>query len=522
MKTKDICKNLPFILLFISFQGIKGELKAQTAPLFKTTSTEVHRAVLKDSAWTAEAIIDRIHFVRYDQKGRIKAENSLDPKGNALAKILYVYDKDGRIIEEITASSQQGGVQHIYQYFYDSQGRLEGKKQLNASREVLTTDTILRNSLGLVCCRLHNGIYISPKKEITKYIETVNITYDEEGKVTQVFENNTLNKNVKPNVRKLSKNDTIPLKRFSEGSFIRRYKTPKNKKIDFVYDEFGNWTKRTEYDGTTPEYIITRDIVYAGENNDWGDLLLNGKVKSVCQTSYVAIPKGPQKIDKGEKKGTFFTIKFDKEGRKISEEHFSETGILQGSTEYEYNENNEIQKEIHKSASGKIEKIFQCSFSNKGSLRHKSVLNANGELVSKGVFRSDYEGNCVNEFWFNPDGTKISEFHYIYDPYGQLIDKEILVPNETNEEYKPIKYRWNTHGRIAHKWIGWAQQKKHYSYQYSSRGEIVSGTEPGEDQTEVSYMYKFAYDDKENWKTRIKYINNTPVIYEDRIYTYYD
>lgn len=37
---------------------------------------------------------------------------------------------------------------------------------------------------------------------------------------------------------------------------------------------------------------------------------MRGKVKKVQQRSYVAIAKGPQAVDKGEKKGQFFVYEF--------------------------------------------------------------------------------------------------------------------------------------------------------------------------------------------------------------------
>ena len=49
----------------------------------------------KDTAWAAGAVVDQIHFVRYDRNGRKIAENSLKPDGSADSKIIFVYDKAG-------------------------------------------------------------------------------------------------------------------------------------------------------------------------------------------------------------------------------------------------------------------------------------------------------------------------------------------------------------------------------------------------------------------------------------------
>ena len=42
---------------------------------------------------------------------------------------------------------------------------------------------------------------------------------------------------------------------------------------------------------------------------------MRGKVKKVQQRSYVAIAKGPQAVDKGEKKGQFFVYEFGENGQ---------------------------------------------------------------------------------------------------------------------------------------------------------------------------------------------------------------
>lgn len=68
---------------------------------------------------------------------------------------------------------------------------------------------------------------------------------------------------------------------------------------------------------------------------------------------------------------------------------------------------------------------------------------------------------------------------------------------------------------------GWYISKPAYvSVQY--QGELISGTERPEGQTEeVKYVYKFHNDNQGNWKIRIKYIDDVPVVYEEREYTYY-
>ena len=173
---------------------------------------------------------------------------------------------------------------------------------------------------------------------------------------------------------------------------------------------YGNWIKRTEYNGAIPEFIVMRHIEYAGQDDtDYKKLLLQGKVKSVYQTSYIALPNGPDIINRGQKKGIFFIYQFDKNGRKTVTSHFSNAGIPEGSTEFVYDVNGYIEKEVHKSTTAKIESTAQMHYDDEGRVKSKALLDANGEMQRKTIFRYDGEGNCIAELCFNKDGSKYSD-----------------------------------------------------------------------------------------------------------------
>lgn len=50
---------------------------------------------------------------------------------------------------------------------------------------------------------------------------------------------------------------------------------------------------------------------------------------------------------------------------------------------------------------------------------------------------------------------------------------------------------------------------------------MISGTEPVQGQADVEYVYKFYNDEHGNWKKRVKFFNDVPVLYEEREYVYY-
>lgn len=523
--TTTILRKTAFLLL--TFPLIPLTLPAQKTagkPQIKTIRTTVHQAIQEDTSWVAGAIVDQVHFVRFNRYGRKLVENSLKPDGSADRKIIYYYDEKGRVKEEVSITAKAGGVDRIFQYFYDEKGRVNGKKILDTERNVVNTDTIIRNEAGQVVKRIHNGTMIrTTDKQQTNYQETVEIKYNKQGEAVNVFEQSTLTKNTRNKGRALAKRDTLPLTYYSEGAF-RRFNAPDKKKVNLVYDEFGNWVKRTEYNGVNPEYIVVRSIEYDENISDRDKLHLKGKVRSVKQTSYFAVPKTRSAILKGKKKGVFFTHHLDREGRITSTEHFSETGIPLGKTDYVYDDKNNLQKEVHKSPQGKtISTILWTSYDSNGNIRNKTLLDAEGNVLRKGIFRYDYEGNCIIEAWFNADGTKFNHFAYQYDSYGQQISKQIVVAPEGAEgtEYEPVKRQWNARGRLVEEWIGTPQNTRHYTYIYNKQGEVISGTESINEGAAAKFIYKFYNDPQGNWKKRIKFVDDKPTIYEERQYTYY-
>ena len=50
---------------------------------------------------------------------------------------------------------------------------------------------------------------------------------------------------------------------------------------------------------------------------------------------------------------------------------------------------------------------------------------------------------------------------------------------------------------------------------------MISGTEPVQGKADAKYVYKFYNDEYGNWKKRVKFFNDVPVLYEEREYVYY-
>ncbi|MFW9599429.1 MAG: hypothetical protein ACMV1C_02910, partial [Bacteroides graminisolvens] len=158
-----------------------------------------------------------------------------------------------------------------------------------------------------------------------------------------------------------------------------------------------------------------------------------------------------------------------------------------------------------------------------GRLRAVSVYDKQGKNYKTEVYRYDLEGNRVVEAAFLSDGTKCKELRYKYNSYGLPVESEVVQQSDKEATIYPFKREWDFEGRLlAEATLLLPGVGRHiYTYRYNSKGQIIGGTEQPDGQPIVTYIYKFNKDDVGNWKIRIKYVDDVPVLYEEREYTYY-
>lgn len=454
-----------------------------------------YKAVQKDTAWVPGAVVARIYFAKFDWLGRKRVENLLDPDGSVYKKFLYIYGADGRIKEEMEVFAKQN-LAYIYGYEFDEKGKLVKVLRMNANRE---PDTSLIGG-------------DKAAQQVKRYSTEFNMNGEIESEAT------------KPHAK-----DSVRLLLRSQ-QFIYEPLAPKMKRVDYTYNAFGHWVKRIEYEGAIPQFIVLRQLEYAGVETDWDRLLLNDRVKSVTQTSYEAIPHGPETIDRGKKQGLFFRYEFDEKGRRTVDASFSSTGVPGPVKKFVYDAEGNVLTESRMLPDGKMESTLIWSYSPEGDMRSKLLRNSAGEVLQKGMFRYDAEGNCVSETWFLLDGSKYSEFRYLYDSYGQQGERNVRVRpavaeggGAISEEYCSLKRSWNFGGRVSEEWVTLPDGGQLLrTYTYSAKGKLISGTEQLNDQPEVKYVYKFFNDDRGNWVKRIKFVADVPTVYEERTYIYYE
>lgn len=513
------CKILGLLLLLAAGSAV---LRAQDQPGIKNIRTVVYEPLLKDTTWVTGKVVDYITFVKYDSKGRTMVENRLKPDGSPHGKLVYVYNSAGQVSREIYATADRG-VSDCWNYTYDEKGRLNSIVSMNGQEDTLQIVSALYDEAGKVL-----------KKYSKDYVKNRSwgrqVLYNAEGMPEKVILIDGPDGNMeRVGEYRVESWDTLTLKRKGVLRLgkMRVVKDNNQKNPIRKIDEAGNWTERFEgcNESGEPNFIIRRDIEYGGGGNDREKIPVRGKVKKVQQRSYIAIAKGPQAVDKGEKKGQFFVYEFGENGRKIKEERFTEAGVCREKIQYEYDETGNLLKESHYTPAGVLTVNKNYGYDKEGRLKHCSILDDKGEIIQRDIFRYDIEGNMVQEAGYLTNGTKCSEFRYIYDSYGQQIERKVLLQPEGSDPVGSVRRGYNFQGRVVFEeyFSPDGTPQSQHTYRYNTKGELISGTECPEGQTEeVKYVYKFHNDDQGNWKIRIKYIDDVPVVYEEREYTYYN
>lgn len=498
------------LLLFLSFALFSESYAQGQIPMIVRTVT--YKAVQKDTTWTTGPVVERIRFVKFNKKGLKVIENLLNENASTQSKTVYFYNNENRLIEK----ADYFGVRDVWQinaYEYDEKGRAIQVTEKDLNRKDRYVRIVSYDDRDRIIQRVVDNI---DEKKST----TCDIVYAKNGGGSKVMITST---SAKQFMRDLQETDTIwlvPRYVVTAEEYLRK---PKRENAVFEYDENNNWVKMTESENGTPEAITLRDIEYYGERTDLDDMLLRGRVKSFEQIAYVPIPTNSEVVYKGDRVGEACQYRFNENAMKVSKEVYSATGALIGKTEWEYDENERINKEIHKSSGNVMQSYDIWTYNRNGNVRAKVRYNAQGEMIRMGTYRYDLEYNCVQEVWQNPDATLYSDIRYEYNPYGQQVGVNPVMHAEGGDNLYSVRRYWNFRGRLLEEQftrlpgVG----RDLFTYKYSTKGALISGTEQFDGQPIVAYKYKFSNDDEGNWTIRIKYVDEIPVAYEERKYVYY-
>jgi len=499
------------LLFFLLFVILPVSHAQEQIPRF--VRTVVYKAVQKDTTWTTGAVVERIRFVKFNKKGLKVIENYINPNGSVQTKTVYFYDDNNTLIEKADYLGIQNTWQ-IFAYTYDEKGRIIQITEKDLNRKDQYVTTVSYDSQDRIIQRIVENLHDNKST-------TYDMVYAEDGGKSKVITTST---NAKQFINELQKSDTASL-RSSSVVFATQYlkKPDKPKDALFENDENNNWIKKTEYKNGDPEVIVLRDIEYYGEKTDLDDLLLLGKVKSVEQISYVPIPTNSEVVYKGDIVGNYYTTHFNSEGKKTSREEYADAGKLIRKTEWEYDTDKRIIKEVHRASDNTLQSYEIWAYNRDDNVRTKIRHDAKDNIIRIGIYGYDLEYNCIREVWQNSDTSIYSDIRYVYNPYGQQIGVNPIEHVDGGENLYSVRRQWNFKGRLLEEQVTLlpGTGRNLFTYKYSTKGEVISGTERWNGQELVGYTYKFRYDDQGNWIIRIKYVNEVPVAYEERKYVYY-
>ena len=533
-------RSLSFLLL--SFITLLLVAQPHDNKYIKTSRTTCYQAIAQDTTYTTGAITSNFYFTRYDDLGRIWIERQVNQAGETVSQVQHVYNDDSRVIRQIY--SAQKNPFRDYRYGYDAEGRLNDVTCLDSVGNILNQKTLFyrpdgKNEMLIQEFKIENSKG-EAGNDTQKYIDIY--VYNDEGELINVIEENLLKGVTKKLTRNPEKKDKRPLRLQSDIATLdmglMKEKTVvidsnnglqaeiiQEHTLEFEYDCYDNWVKRVELINGVPQFISMRTIDYDTLTSSRQQLDLQHKVKSVKQSSYKAIHKGPGSIDKGAKQGLFFVYEFDADGRKIKEKHYSEKGVKLGSTQYVYNDNDQIVKELRKDANGALLQSVDWNYDKQGLLKSKQLKTADGTTTHKGIFHYDILKNCVAQIWYAKDGTKCAEMAYLYDGFGLLIEEKVILKPEEGLglEFNNVKRKWNSRGRAVEELVEHENgETMLLTYKYNKNGKHIGGSETVNSNPTVDYVYKFYNDQYGNWKKKVKFVNDISTVYEEREYVYYN
>jgi YD repeat-containing protein len=206
---------------------------------------------------------------------------------------------------------------------------------------------------------------------------------------------------------------------------------------------------------------------------------LKGRVKSVTITIYNATEKFGEPVKTGIKEKTnVITIQFDIKGNIIP---LTNEGNIVG---YKYD--------------GRGNKIEETTYT------------SDSTIVNKNVYKYDLKGNIIEEINYNSQGAQTSKETNTYDLNGNLLEcktssnkfhgtidqgQDVIKKYKYDPTGKTIEYSLN---------IGNSELAIEY-YKYDNKGNIIELDAKTLKGYSAKNTYKYTFDAKENWVTRVCY-----------------
>jgi len=211
-------------------------------------------------------------------------------------------------------------------------------------------------------------------------------------------------------------------------------------------------------------------------HRDWNFFDLKGKVRTLSETSYLAIEENGE-ILKGKMGADIFEecgqlLVFDNSGLLLVHNLYNSYGNLDQRQTYKYDRNGN-QIEINKyNSQGKYQGKTNFKYDNKGKWIEVNAYNAKGILI----FNSDIGGYEIVENDNKSDVSIESLYNYKYDDNGNIIEENIVNPDDDSIKGK-ITYRFDNMDNMtesnSYKLDGNLERNKTFNYYYDKTGNWI-------------------------------------------------
>ena len=261
------------------------------------------------------------------------------------------------------------------------------------------------------------------------------------------------------------------------------------------------------------------------KKTDLRNLSLQGKVKQMIETQYIAVEKFG-KIEKGdlyrESNGWDMTIDFNEQGNYSRITYFDSYGREVGYTDFSYNEQNQLVAEQNYDAEGNLSDNRTYSYDEKNRVNQIIRFNNAGGLTGSTLTEYDDKKNMIERATYNAR--------------GRLLGKEVSKTNENdfpietkiyNSENNLVNYRTEVFDKkgLRRELTALSPEEDvlmKISFDYDKRGNLI--LQEGTDETGAAFLpvrYEYEFDNRKNWIKRVEYIGDKPTFVVERQFQYY-
>ncbi|MDO8805852.1 MAG: hypothetical protein Q7R35_15635 [Elusimicrobiota bacterium] len=250
--------------------------------------------------------------------------------------------------------------------------------------------------------------------------------------------------------------------------------------------------------------VFMASFSFAAEpKNDWSEMKLMGKVKSIRQLSYLAVEKDGKaqkrsRPDEVTSRGyDSFKIVFNTKGNKIEKQWLKLDGSLETRHTYKYDAKGRL---IVERRVGEQQGKCVSKYDAKGNKTQESCSDQVEGTESKSIYKYDEKGNLIEQNC--ADCSPESKTTYKYDEKGNLAeatsekDDFLAYVSKYDESGNPVEQNAYDLGSPTSKFVNIYDEKGNLTEMksYATDGNLNSTT-----------TYKYNYDTAGNWVQQIEY-----------------